>query len=61
MMLEPPIDDLVKKVGNPYALAVMAGKRARQLQSTLTEEERIETPEVTRAINEIDSGKIIEG
>ena len=42
MMIEPPIDELVKKVGNPYALAVMAGKRARHLQTILSEEELIE-------------------
>ncbi len=61
MMLEPPIDDLVKKVGNPYVLAVMAGKRARFLQTVLSEEERVKESETSRAIDEINEGKIIQG
>ena len=61
MLLEPPIDDLVKKIGNPYSLAVMVGKRARHLQTVLSEEELIKIPEVTRAIDEINEGKIIQG
>ena len=31
MLLEPPIDVLVKKVGNPYKLAVLVSKRAKEL------------------------------
>lgn len=61
MLLEPPIDELVKKIGNPYVLAVMAGKRARHLQTVLSEEELIKIPEVTRAIDEINEGKIVQG
>ncbi|MBE5735018.1 MAG: DNA-directed RNA polymerase subunit omega [Clostridiales bacterium] len=59
MLLEPPIDKLVKKVGNPYKLAVLAGKRAKYLQRTLTEEELNAIPEVTRAVHEIYEGTVI--
>ncbi len=53
MLLEPPIDSLVKKVGNPYKLAVLVGKRAKYLQRKITEEERIISPEVSRAVKEV--------
>ena len=59
MLLEPPIDQLTAKVGNPYKLAVMVSKRAKTLQQTLTETEREEIPEVTRAVYEVYNGKII--
>ena len=59
MLLEPPIDALVKKVGKPYKLAVIVSKRAKLLQQTLTESEKEECPEVTRAINEVYTGKIV--
>ena len=59
MLLEPPIDALVKKVGNPYKLAVIVSKRAKLLQQSLTEAEKEQIPEVTRAVNEVYTGKII--
>lgn len=59
MLLEPPIDKLVKKVGNPYKLAVLAGKRAKFLQRTLSEDELQQCSEVTRAVNEIYEGKVV--
>lgn len=59
MLLEPPIDALVKKVGNPYKLAVIVSKRAKLLQTTLTETEKEEIPEVTRAVNDVYTDKII--
>jgi len=59
MMLEPPIDELVNKIGNPYRLAVVVGKRAKFLSETLTEEEKETIPEVTRAVDEVDNGTII--
>ncbi len=61
MLLEPPIDELIKKVGSPYELAVLVGKRADQLERELTEQEKEECPAVTRAINEVYEGKIVEG
>ena len=59
MLLEPPIDKLIKQVGNPYKLAVLAGKRAKFLQRTLSEEELNESPEVSRAVQEIYDGKVV--
>ena len=59
MLLEPPIDELVNKIGNPYRLAVVVGKRAKFLNETLTEEEIEAIPEVTRAVDEVDNGSIV--
>lgn len=59
MLLEPPIDELVKKMGNPYRLAVVVGKRAKFLNETLSEEEKELIPEVTRAVQEVDNGTIV--
>ena len=58
MLLEPPISELLKKVNNVYRLAVIVGKRAKYLQTVLTDEEREIKKEVTRAIDEVYSGKI---
>jgi len=60
MLLEPPIDKLVQKVGNPYKLAVLVGKRAKYLQRTLTEQEKEQQKEVSRAVNEVYEGKVVE-
>ena len=60
MLLEPPIDELVKKVGsNPYKLAVLVGKRAKDLSEELSEEEKEAIPEVTRAVSEVYNGVIV--
>lgn len=59
MLLEPPIDELVNKVGNPYKLAVVVGKRAKFLNETLSEEEKEAIPEVTRAVDEVINGTIV--
>lgn len=59
MLLEPPIDGLVEKVGNPYKLAVAVGKRAKFLNETLSEQEKEERPEVTRAVDEVNAGFIV--
>ena len=59
MLLEPPIDELVNKMGNPYKLAVVVGKRAKYLSEVLSEEEKEAKPEVTRAVDEVDNGTII--
>ena len=59
MLLEPPIDELVNKIGNPYKLAVVVGKRAKYLNETLSEEEKEAIPEVTRAVDEVDDGIIV--
>lgn len=59
MLLEPPIDELVNKMGNPYKLAVVVGKRAKYLSEVLTEEEKEAKPEVTRAVDEVSEGTIV--
>ena len=59
MLLEPPIDELVGKMGNPYKHAVIVGKRAKFLNETLTEEQKEEIPEVTRAVEEVENGTIV--
>ena len=59
MLLEPPIDELVNKIGNPYRLAVVVGKRAKFLSETLSEQEKEAIPEVTRAVDEVDNGIIV--
>lgn len=59
MLLEPPIDELVNKMGNPYKLAVIVGKRAKYLNETLSEEEKEAIPEVTRAVTEVHNGNIV--
>jgi len=59
MLLEPPIDELVNKMGNPYRLAVVVGKRAKFLNETLSEEEKEQIPEVTRAVEEVNNGTIV--
>lgn len=60
MLLEPPIDELVDKAGNPYKLAVMVGKRAKQLDNDLNDEQKEEKQVVTRAVNEFYAGEIVE-
>ena len=59
MLLEPPIDELVEKMGNPYKLAVAVGKRAKFLNETLSDEEKEIRPEVTRAVDEVHEGSIV--
>jgi DNA-directed RNA polymerase omega subunit len=59
MLLEPPIDELVAKVGNPYKLAVVVGKRAKNLSEELSEEEKEAIPEVTGAVSEVHNGIIV--
>ncbi len=59
MMLEPPIDELIEKVGNPYKLAVLVGKRAKYLSETLPVEELEAKPEVTRAVDEVEENIIV--
>ena len=59
MLLEPPIDELVNKMGNPYKLAVVVGKRAKYLSEVLSEEEKEIKPEVTRAVDEVNDGTIV--
>lgn len=58
MLLEPPIDDLLKKFGSPYRLAIVVGKRAKFLSQSLSDEEKEVKKEVSRAVDEAYAGKI---
>jgi DNA-directed RNA polymerase omega subunit len=58
MLLNPPIDKLIEKFDSPYQLAVVVGKRARVLSQTLSESEKEQKKEVSRAIAEAYEGKI---
>lgn len=60
MLLLPPIDSLIDKAGNPYKLAVMVGKRASELYTSLSEEDKEKKPVVSRAVDEFNEGKIVE-
>lgn len=60
MLLLPPIDTLIDKAENPYKLAVLVGKRANELYSTLSEEEKEKKQVVSRAVEEYNTGKIVE-
>jgi DNA-directed RNA polymerase subunit omega len=58
-LIEPSIDNLLKKVENKYILSLLIAKRARELFDG--EEPLIYTPyinKVTTAIHEVDQGKI---
>ncbi len=60
MLIEPPIDALIKKVGNQYNLAVIVGKRAKFLQRRPEGEfQPLPSPQVTVAINEVYAGKVV--
>ncbi len=58
MLLYPPTEKLILKIGSPFKLAVIVGKRAKFLQQTLTEEQKTEKKEVSRAVEEVYEGKI---
>ena len=60
MMIEPPIDKLIDKVGCKYALVIMTAKRARQHLNRYNEnaENDRENP-VSKAAREIYDGTII--
>ena len=51
MMLYPPIDELVEKVGNEYALTNLVAKRAKELEKTI---EQCATGCIIVYINSID-------
>jgi len=58
-MINPPLDELIKKVDSRYTLVVAAAKRARQILETteIEPEEKARKP-VTVALEEILSGKL---
>lgn len=60
MMIDPPIDKLIDKVGCKYALVCVTAKRAKQIADKAQEncDEQNENP-VTKAAKEIYEGKVI--
>lgn len=60
MMIEPPIEKMSEKVGNKYKLAVLASKRAVELQKQHIEQNvEPEQPELSQAADEIWAGKVV--
>lgn len=60
MMIEPPIDELVKKTnGNKYVLAILASKRAKEIETTRrTELATADKKAISIALDEIYHGEI---
>ncbi len=60
MMIEPPIDELVKRTdGNKYKLSVVMAKRAKELEKRIPAEiEKSEKKAISLAADEIYNGKI---
>lgn len=61
MMIEPPIDELVKRTGgNKYKLSVIMAKRAKELEKRIPAEiEKSDKKAISLAADEIYSGKIV--
>ena len=59
-MLYPEVEKLSAKVGNPYALASVVGKRAKQLEKNIPDIiEHSPEKAISLAAREIESGKIV--
>lgn len=60
-MIEPPIDELVKRTGgNKYKLSVIMAKRAKELEKRIPVEiEKSDKKAISLAADEIYSGKIV--
>jgi len=59
-MLYPAIEQLSKKVGNSYILAVLVGKRAKQLEKNIPDYiEHSPEKAISLAAREIESGKVV--
>ncbi len=63
IMMEPPIDDLVEKVGNKFLLTCLIAKRAKELSNEyFAGEPQEKDPKVISiAAQEVMDGKIISG
>lgn len=59
MMLEPSVEKLIKKTDySVYKLAVVVGKRAKELKKLDPDEKAEVQQEVTKAILDVDQGVI---
>lgn len=63
IMMDPPIDEMTKKVGNKFLLTCLVGKRAKQLNSEyLLGEPQDRDPKVIAiAAEEVYDGKVKAG
>jgi len=60
MMIEPPIEELKKKVGNEYILANLVSKRAKELEKEIPEViENSAEKSISLACREVYSGKVL--
>lgn len=60
MLIEPPIEELVDKVGNKYKLSNLVARRANEIQKkNLEDEVDCKENEVTLATREVYEGKIV--
>lgn len=61
MMIEPPIDELARKVGNnKYKLCCVMSKRAKELEKKIPEEiDKSDKKAISLAADEIYEGKVI--
>ena len=61
MMIEPPIDEMVKKMGgNKYKLSIVMAKRAKELEKRIPAEiEKSDKKAISLASDEIYEGKIV--
>ena len=59
MMLYPPMQQLIEKVGSSYQLVNLVARRARDISAKADEEgETLKEKPVSTAINEVYSGKL---
>ena len=61
MMIEPPIDELAKRMGgNKYKLCIVMAKRAKELEKRIPAElEKSDKMAISIAADEIYEGKIV--
>ncbi len=60
MLLEPPIEELIEKVGNKYKLSNLVARRANEIQKkNLEDEVDCKENEVTLATKEVYEGKVV--
>lgn len=61
MMIEPPIDELVKKTkGNAYVLCNIVSKKAKEIEATRKAElDNSELKSISVAANEVYQGQVV--
>ena len=61
MMIEPPIDELARKVGNnKYKLCCVMSKRAKELEKKIPEEiDKSDKKAISLAADEIYEGRVV--